>query len=1139
MPYARKLSESTGYGALAILLALSGGGIAQEPEIGAPGYNERTDTDPARFNLEIKSKPLSRVSVDFSETLEGMWRQIMPPMTSLDGRTPMSIPLTDLGARGFFRAVVEPPRIGVFRENGELVVEVFEEGVEFDELLSGLSRELPDFPFYSLPYSPDSEETHAALLLPAVQKGRYSGVDLEHLGHQMGIRFWEAAPRGDDEKLADAYIPLGRDQGKPVDLPGDGGNGEIDDGWEGDNIREVPEEIFELPEPGKFDMPFIEKVDEVDEQVDPLDLDPGRHVRLRLRYDGINFSFERAIAQTTGSGILDKPFPIPPEGTFVLVVIGPDGGIQHIFPFEDPRVARSYNPPQGGSHGHEMSPEGSTRLTLPILGDDIEKTLEGLQLHILEVKAIPDGDATLLTPELIERHPNNFPLVGGATGPEISKLLREGGPRVPKAVTKPAEVTTIHRSGSNASKFNIAVMAEGFRDTISDQNLFNNFVQNVVMDTLLTRDIHPSVINGINLFRVNTFSEQSGVTLVNSTGGVTLTRSTALEYRFSGIWNRCWMEPGPNSQALLDAVVDDVCPQADFVIVIMNNGNFGGCARGNHFAVTTNVGWQVVAHEFGHKPGTLGDEYTCGTTCGCYSDGEPGAPNLTSNTTRASLKWNMWVPSWRPLPTTLASIASNTQDVGLFPGATIGQGQWTSCIFRPSAVGRMNDNLPVHNPIGHTNVREQFRPYQKADFRRNAVGDFNGDGRSDIVLQDDRQLSLFISGDRNVGPNDPVRGSPPRSVTGVLTPTWYHTNILWNTAQTRRWVFRSTDILIPGDFDGDGLDDLYVINLDAWNIPYVCLLKSFGDRFEPVAIYGGDLPGWQMRSGDRFMAGDFNGDGRDDLMVYNGSNWDIPYFGMLRSTGSGLQMTRRYDKFLPGWEMGRHERFSIADFNGDGRADIVAFNTQSWSQVHLMTFTSNGSQLSLRDRYYGTIPKFWQMRRNDQLHVLDFSGDGKSDIAIFNGRDWGPVYLGYLQGEDGKLTGRTRYNSATNPIPGWQLQRRDRFHVANVDGDADDDLVVYNKDNWSTQYLGILKSSPASTFTVQGSWQADWINGWNLGPSDQFKTVEFRGAGKWDDMYVFNSGWFGLLRGYKTHFRLETIYRKWIFNHRYHASGWW
>jgi hypothetical protein len=362
-----------------------------------------------------------------------------------------------------------------------------------------------------------------------------------------------------------------------------------------------------------------------------------------------------------------------------------------------------------------------------------------------------------------------------------------------------------------------------------------------------------------------------------------------------------------------------------------------------------------------------------------------------------------------------------------------------------------------------------------------------------------------------------------------------------NAAGTALWRGRPADILLPGDFNNDGLDDLYIVNHTSWDLPYVAFMRSYGDRFEPVGGYGGDLPGWQRRAGDEFYVADFDNDGRDDLIVFNGTNWSIPYLGMLRSTGAGLQMVRRYDKFLPGWEMGRHEKLHLGDFNNDGRTDLIAFNRHSWSQVHLLVYNSTGNGLALADRYYGTIPGFWQMRREDRLHVLDFTGDGRSDVVLFNGLNWGPTYLGYLSSNNGELTGRRRYDNDKSHLPGWELQRRDRLHVANVDGDADQDLVVYNKDNWNTQYLGILRSNNNATsgFSAAGSWQDDWVGGWNLGSSDEFKVGNFRGDAGWDDLFIFNPGWFGLLRGYNTYFHLETIYRKWIFNHRYHGSGWW
>ena len=44
--------------------------------------------------------------------------------------------------------------------------------------------------------------------------------------------------------------------------------------------------------------------------------------------------------------------------------------------------------------------------------------------------------------------------------------------------------------------------------------------------------------------------------------------------------------------------------------------------------------------------------------------------------------------------------------------------------------------------------------------------------------------------------------------------------------------------------------------------------------------------GWQMRPSDQFFVGDFNGDKKADLFVFNGRAWSIPYLGMLASGGS-------------------------------------------------------------------------------------------------------------------------------------------------------------------------------------------------------------------------------------------------------------
>src|SRR6185369_13394655 len=149
-----------------------------------------------------------------------------------------------------------------------------------------------------------------------------------------------------------------------------------------------------------------------------------------------------------------------------------------------------------------------------------------------------------------------------------------------------------------------AVVGDGY--TAADQAKYVNDVNNLVIQGVLTHDFYRENIRAFNVYRLDLVSNASGVTQLGAP-----TRDTALRTIYSGLWNRCWIEEAPNdtTSTRLNAALN-VLPKYDYVMIIQNESRFGGCRRGNRLYVTSGVGWEVVAHEYGHGIGGLFDEYS-------------------------------------------------------------------------------------------------------------------------------------------------------------------------------------------------------------------------------------------------------------------------------------------------------------------------------------------------------------------------------------------------------------------------------------------------------------------------------------------------------------------------------------------------
>jgi len=220
-----------------------------------------------------------------------------------------------------------------------------------------------------------------------------------------------------------------------------------------------------------------------------------------------------------------------------------------------------------------------------------------------------------------------------------------------------------------------------------------------------------------------------------------------------------------------------------------------------------------------------------------------------------------------------------------------------------------------------------------------AVGDFNGDGKLDLVVVNSFSNNVSVL----LGNGDGTFQTALDFDTGVAP---------WSVA--------------VGDFNGDGKLDLAVTNATIGN---VSILLGNGDgTFQPAVNYGaGPLPG-------SVVVGDFNGDGKLDLAVANQSagNTGPSMVSVLLGNGDGTFQPAV--EYVAGSDTDSSS-VALGDFNGDGNLDLAVANNGGTNRASILLGNGDGTFQSAVDYAGGS----------SLLAVGDFNGDGRLDMAVVDG----------------------------------------------------------------------------------------------------------------------------------------------------------
>lgn len=318
--------------------------------------------------------------------------------------------------------------------------------------------------------------------------------------------------------------------------------------------------------------------------------------------------------------------------------------------------------------------------------------------------------------------------------------------------------------------------------------------------------------------------------------------------------------------------------------------------------------------------------------------------------------------------------------------------------------------------------------------------DFNGDGYRDLAT---------------AAPYTPVGG---RTGAGAVVVNYGSANGI---SASRRTIITQNTAGVPGtaetddefgqalasgDLNRDGYADL-VIGSTGENAESGAVVIVWGAK---SGLSGGQVvpdpaPADHNEYGMSLAVADFSGDGKADLAVGStGSDIWIHKGGFTKTTGAASRYELATELYSTGYSIHGAQSLAAGDLNGDGTADLVVSGTQTETYDD-GTFVYLGSAAGL------TRQTFLRNGAYELAAVGDLNGDGYADVVTATYGDAGRTSLGgsvsaYLGSATGVRTQpQTTITQDTPGVPGSD-EEGDWFgnalSVADVTGDGRAEVAV-------------------------------------------------------------------------------------------------
>lgn len=224
------------------------------------------------------------------------------------------------------------------------------------------------------------------------------------------------------------------------------------------------------------------------------------------------------------------------------------------------------------------------------------------------------------------------------------------------------------------------------------------------------------------------------------------------------------------------------------------------------------------------------------------------------------------------------------------------------------------------------------------------------------------------------------------------------------------WDWSKTK-LVAGDFNGDGVDELAALYSYGGTTVRMFVFDENDSGLEPREVFYSNQWNWSKTR----LLSVRNGVKSKIMAVYDYGKARTGIFVFEPGKNGTLSAQKFFDSKEGGWDASR-SRWVATDVNGDGKTDLAAFYDYGKATTGVFLFKATGKAGS---KAFGAPQQLYTLKEwnSTKANFLpgDFNADGKGDVAAVY--DYGNNTIGFwsFAAKDGKLTQPKK----ANQVSGW------------------------------------------------------------------------------------------------------------------------